>query len=221
MKPTLHLEPIGHNRAQQACRQWHYTRSVPAAALRFYGVWEDERFIGTVVYTAPLNTAGSYLSLPLSRVAALSRVALGVHRVPVSRIVAITLRLVKRDRPELAACLSYADPAQKHLGTIYQAMNWQYLGLTAPDRQYYYDGQWVHSRAIRRKVKSSRGLPVRPIPGKHRYLWCFDPAYVPPHSPLPYPKRAASIDSDVPASHAGEGGATPTAALQAQPEAPR
>jgi hypothetical protein len=53
---------------------------------------------------------------------------------------------------------------------------------------------------------------------KHKYLYPLDKAMRAQIAPLakPYPKRpcAASIDSDAPATQAGEGGATPTAALQ-------
>jgi hypothetical protein len=50
---------------------------------------------------------------------------------------------------------------------------------------------------------------------KYRYLYPLDQETRTRVLPLarPYPKRATSIDSDVPANHAGQGGASPTVAL--------
>ena len=58
------------------------------------------------------------------------------------------------------------------------------------------------------------------LPAKHRYLYPLDAAMRAQIEPLrkPYPKRAASIDSDAAGFHPAEGGANPTAALQLTPE---
>jgi hypothetical protein len=66
--------------------------------------------------------------------------------------------------------------------------------------------------------KPDNAIPVR-MPGKYRYLYPLDSAMREQIAPLakPYPKRdscAASKDSVVPGHQPGEGGATPTAALQ-------
>ena len=45
---------------------------------------------------------------------------------------AIALRLLARHSPGLRLVVSYADPAQGHVGTIYQAAGWTYLGVTPP-----------------------------------------------------------------------------------------
>ena len=53
------------------------------------------------------------------------------------------------------------------------------------------------------------------MPAKLKYVWPFDVAMRAKLEAIaqPYPKRAGSIDSDVPAIQAGEGGATPSSAL--------
>jgi hypothetical protein len=59
------------------------------------------------------------------------------------------------------------------------------------------------------------------MPAKLKYVWPFDAAMRAKLEAIaqPYPKRAGSIDSDVPAIQAGEGGATPTSALQSSTDA--
>lgn len=49
------------------------------------------------------------------------------------------LKMLKKDRPDILKLVSFADPRFGHLGTIYQASNWEYVGKTA--RSYYYEDQ--------------------------------------------------------------------------------
>ncbi len=72
----------------------------------------------------------------------------------------------------------------------------------------------------RRKVAHYKILPKRLPLGKYRYLYPLDAAMRAQILPLaqPYPKRATSIQ-DAPAVQTGEGGATPTVALQRLPAA--
>ena len=60
-----------------------------------------------------------------------------------------------------------------------------------------------------------------PTPGKFKYLYPLDAEMRARIAPLakPYPKRARSIDSDAPGFQPGEGGVTPTRALQTPEDA--
>jgi hypothetical protein len=60
----------------------------------------------------------------------LTRIALTNHKAPVSRIMAITLRKLKKHAKGLKLVVSYADFNQGHHGGIYQATNWIYVGGT-------------------------------------------------------------------------------------------
>ncbi|MFQ6031226.1 MAG: hypothetical protein ACE5Q6_27505 [Dehalococcoidia bacterium] len=116
-----------------------------------------------------------------------------------SRVLGIVLRSL-RQHTQLKFLVSYADPAQGHLGTIYQASNWVYTGLSQATPLYDVgDGQLHHSRSLSHVfgTRASRhfanhGLTVRPVPqpAKHRYLYFLDPSWrvrlrV---AELPYPK---------------------------------
>lgn len=46
--------------------------------------------------------------------------------------VAIAVRLLRRQCPGLRVIVSFADPAEGHVGAIYQAAGWVYLGQTEP-----------------------------------------------------------------------------------------
>ena len=59
----------------------------------------------------------------------LVRVALapGRHH-PTSQCLAQSLKLLRRQSPGLRLVVSYADTKEGHLGIIYQATNWLFLG---------------------------------------------------------------------------------------------
>jgi hypothetical protein len=143
-------------------------------------------------------------------------VALRGHIASVSRILSVALRMLRKQSPGLRLLISMADPAQGHHGGIYQAGGWVYSGQTKPDVQYFSNGQWVHHRTATSRG-SAVGLPSRPLPPKHRYLYPLDDAMRAQIAPLakPYPKRprAGSLDSEAAVFHADQGGATPTPAL--------
>jgi len=80
-------------------------------------------------------------------------------------------RCIKRFRKDatVRAILSYAD-SSKHTGVIYRACNFQYYGLTAPKKDFYYSDGTKHSRG---SIKGVEG-EWRERSRKHRYLMIFD-----------------------------------------------
>jgi hypothetical protein len=80
-------------------------------------------------------------------------------------------RCIRRFRKDatVRAILSYAD-SSKHTGVIYRACNFQYYGLTAPKKDFYYADGTKHSRGT---VKGAKG-EWKERTRKHRYLMIFD-----------------------------------------------
>src|SRR5690348_6157968 len=104
----LLLNYCTHRDALLAVRQWHYSRSLPTPPIVRYGVWEDGAFIGCVLFSRGNNgNAARPFGLNQRQVFELSRVALTRHAAPVTRIVAIALRLLRRHYPETRLVLSY------------------------------------------------------------------------------------------------------------------
>src|SRR5690606_854940 len=117
--------------AKYAVEHWHYSQSLPASKKVKIGAWErpaqvaDYLFIGCVIYAWGSNQhLGTAFGLSMNETAELCRVALGKHITPVSRIVAISLKMLKRQCPGLRLVVSYADVDQNHHGGIYAAGNW-------------------------------------------------------------------------------------------------
>jgi hypothetical protein len=192
------------------------------------GVWEDSEFIGCVLFgRGATPTLAKSFSLLQTEISELTRIALRTHSVPVSQIVAVALRMFRKLCPRMRLIVSFADPAEGHHGGIYQGLGWLYSGTSQPATLYWSEGRWKHTREVMggafggvRKLKDGgKGLPIKVVPGKHRYLLPLDAETRARLSPLakPYPKRdlADRAGKSSPAGPAGgEGGAVPTPALQ-------
>lgn len=221
-KVELRVDWCDYKAAKFAVMNWHYSKRMPMPPLITLGVWENSLFVGSVIF-ARGNTPslGSPYDLQMMQVCELVRIALRQHQSPVSEIGSKCIRLLKLQNPGLKLIVSFADPAEGHHGGIYQAMNWVYCGKSAPDKQYYFDGRWQHSREIRggafgqrRKIKDYSGLPTRVAEGKHRYIYPLDRAMRKQIAPLakPYPKREAcgqSVEGDTSGDQPEEAGSIP------------
>lgn len=206
----LRLDWCSYAAAKYAVEHWHYSRRLSKARNVYIGVWEAGRFIGAVVFGIGSGNVTNGAQYGLARayeMAELTRVALARHLVPVSKIVAVALRMVRRQSPGLRLVISMADPAQGHIGSIYQAGGWIYTGQTKTDVEYLFRGQWVHHRTAT-SGGSAAGLPSRPVPAKHRYLMPLDAEMRERIAPLakPYPRRSR-LESEAPADQAGNEGA--------------
>lgn len=205
-KPELRLDWCSYKAAKYACEKWHYTNSLPTPPYNFVGVWENQKFIGVVIFSrGASDSLGKPYGLMSDEICELTRVALTSHSTPVSRVVAIALKFLKQQNPGLKLCVSYADPNNGHHGGIYQAGNWIYSGKTSPDAKYKdKTGKVWHSRQVsasgvkkqygefRKVPKISECIKI-PIDGKHRYLYPLTPEMRAKIEPLrkPYPKRAS------------------------------
>ena len=150
------------------------------------GVWEctpaGHSFVGVIVYGrgASMSLGDAYGCSSLE-VCELVRVALSPGRhVPTSRPLGYSLRLLSRMNPGLRLVVSFADPAQGHVGTLYQATNWIFAGVTAEAPMFLYRGRWCHLREVAfgafgkgGAVAGFRDLPQRTAPPKYRYLYPF------------------------------------------------
>jgi hypothetical protein len=191
---SLLVAPCTVEAGAYAVVRWHYSGALPSQPLVRYGVWEDTRFIGAVVFGTGWNRHMLRpFGLESTEGAELVRVALRAHRTPVSQVVATAVRLLRRASPDLRLLVSYADPAHGHRGGIYQAMNWIYLGRTSSasaylgaDERLRHQRTWSDAPEAVRRVGHLRFA----LPGKHRYVLPLDRQMRRRVAPLarPYPR---------------------------------
>ena len=178
---------------KHACKNWHYAHKPPSGALFSIGVWDDDHFLGVVIFSHGANNRiGAPYGLTQYQCVELTRVALRNHKgVFVSEIMAKAIKYLKEHNPNLILIVSYSDPSQNHKGGIYQANNWIYVGRGVKGKTYVLNGKTYHSKNIsdfcrtRKSVwKSFKGtkleflqkywdenMKVIDTPGKHKYLF--------------------------------------------------
>lgn len=229
-KPQLKLDWCNHEAAKYAVEHWHYSRSLPTPPIVRIGVWEDGSFIGCVLFSRGANNnLGSPYGLKCTEICELTRVALSGHKTPVSKIVSVAIKLLRKHAQGLRLIISFADPNEGHVGTIYQAGGWLYCGRSKSTPKYQdRQGRIWHQRQVSktgvkpqygklRKVAKSDDCIVIPQLDKYRYLLPLDEEMKQQTLPLskPYPKKpcATSIEGDASSDPTGRGRVNATVAL--------
>lgn len=203
---TLTLKRATRQAVEYACKHFHYARRVPQTVYA-YNVYEGEEWAGCVIFgygaTHGIATGVGYND---GEVVELERMALNGRQSTTSAVVAAALKQLHKDAPQIKAVVSYADQNQGHVGVIYQATNWFYLGDTKatsgskPDA-FLINGKKLHPRTVGSKgwkqsepwlrenidpnAKAIWGLP------KYKYVFVFDKwerkKWL--KKALPYPKK--------------------------------
>lgn len=115
------------------------------------------------------------------------------HATPVSRVISISLKMIKRQSPGIVVVFSFADTAQNHHGGIYQAGGWRYLGKSAATSEYLINGRKWHGRAVVASFGRTSGFTKVAGSEKHRYAFPLTEEAAKKVKPfeLPYPAREA------------------------------
>lgn len=183
----LKVAPCSHEAAKYAVENWHYSEAMPVGKLVRFGIWEEDTFLGCVLYGRGASSAlGNPYELDMTECVELVRIAMREHKTPVTQIVAETLKKLKSSNPRLRLVVSFADPEQGHHGGIYQAGNWIYNGTSSSGEEVLWRGKWHHPRMLRAtgwgtmprlarlSEKEKNELFRRKRAGKYRYLYPLD-----------------------------------------------
>jgi hypothetical protein len=171
---------------------------------RCYAIRHGDELVGACIFTAGARHSHHLLAgARPADVATLARFWMADELPPnnESRALALILRELRREGA-YKLLVSFADPAAGHVGTIYQASGWTYLGTTEPERYLELDGQRIHPRSASSRFGSDSvahlrrtGLAVVACtsPPKHRYAYVLDPSWRwrLRGRPAAYPKRVS------------------------------
>lgn len=173
-----------------ACIHFHYARRIPPVSYG-YNVYENGEWCGVILFSpgATVNISKMF-DLAQGEVLELVRVALNGKQTKTSQCVSAALRQLHHDAPYVKIVISFADPNQGHVGTIYQATNWLYIGTTEQFSNgrkcdyYVIFGQTYHPRSLHGKGyrQSLKWLRENVDPSasefygmyKHKYIFIFD-----------------------------------------------
>lgn len=160
----------------------HYARRWPSVSF-MYGLLRVDELVGVVTYGTPASAplrAGIAGPSYANQVLELNRLVLRDNRPhEASRLVGASLKALPRNR----IIVSYADTAQGHLGTVYQATNFLYCGLSAKRTDWKIRGRedlngvtvsdmarGQEDRAAFLRDKFGDDFYSAPRPRKHRYI---------------------------------------------------
>ena len=186
-----------------ACMNFHYAKAVPTAS-HAYNVYQDGIWCRCIIFGSGATPhIGSAFGLVQGEILELVRVALNGKQKTTSKCLAAALRQLRKDAPTVKIVVSYADADQNHLGTIYQATNWIYLGLTNAGERgaFIVRGKRMHPKTVHSKgwAQNIDWLRKNVDPnakefftrGKRKYIMCFDKK-LRKHwkaKSVPYPKK--------------------------------
>ena len=113
----------------------------------------EEKLIGTICYGDPIGRhSGASISTAIPRTSVYELVRLyvfdGYGNNIESYLIGESFRWLKNNKKDIKALISYSDPMQGHVGTIYQATNWIYTGLTQKNYDWRLKGTNKHSRTL-------------------------------------------------------------------------
>lgn len=206
---SILVQPIPFTLAKKIIEKNHYLHSMPGGTKLAFGVLRDGRLLGTLTFGAgPHNAYKLVGGVVQEDCLTLTRLWLS-DELPAnseSRVIGVSLRAIKKNT-KIKFIVSYADPSQGHLGTIYQATGWTYTGFSEAMPMFDLgDGRLRHSRSLSHaygthslKYFKGKGIKVKVVsqPRKHRYIYFLDKSYQDnlPVSTLPYPKKENHEDN--------------------------
>ena len=204
----LNVRPIPQAAAKMLLVQNHYLHSFPGGTKLNFGIFYQSFLMGAMTLgVGPFLGYGLVDRATPEDCVTLTRLWLedNLPRNSESHVIGILLQSLQKET-SLKFVLAYSDPAAGHLGTIYQATNWLYTGLSSATPLYDIgDGILHHSRSLAHglgthsiRYLASQGISVTTVPqmAKHRYIYFLDQSWrsrlmVPV---LSYPKKGSDID---------------------------
>ena len=160
----MKLVKASYKAIKYACLNFHYAKSVPINVFGYSVFNEKNEWCGVIVYGhSSNNNIAKPFGLKTGEVLELVRVALNGKQETTSKALAMSLKLIKKDIPLCKLVVSYADLDQNHIGTIYQATNWYFVGISNENKRdsgsFLINGKKVHSKTVA-GICNRRGLPT-------------------------------------------------------------
>jgi hypothetical protein len=218
---SLIVKPVPFVVAKRLIERNHYLHTFPGGTKLAFGVFTNNHLHGAMSLGAgPANAYSLVYRAQPEDCLVLTRLWLAdvLPSNSESKVIAVILRSLKQNTT-VKFLVSYADPTQGHVGTIYQATNWLYTGLSEAMPLYDLgDGKARQSRSlahgfgthsVKHLVDSGINVTLVPQSSKHRYMYFLDPSWRSRLKPqvLPYPKKGEiEISSDNPGRVGGREG---------------
>ena len=215
----MRLEKASYKAIKYACLNFHYAKALPVNVFGYSVFNDNNEWCGVVLYGSGASAnIGKPYGLGQGEVIELVRMALNGKQGITTKVMALSMKLIKKDAPLCKMLISYADKWQGHYGIIYQATNWFFIGNSQAQANVLdpITGQELHKRSAVGKYGSCKGLKYGEIKYKYKYIYPLNKTLIPLCESLkkPYPKIAQEVNQDKrDASSIEIGGSNPTLAL--------
>jgi hypothetical protein len=168
----LFIKEINKETAKTAYRNWHYLGKKGFISVVSYGAYFDNWLVGAISFHPPSSeetVKGIFGNTDQVGIWEIGRLAMSDNcpKNSESRFIAISIKLLRRNYT-VKAVITYADTSQGHLGTIYKASGFEYMGLTAPKNDFWINGK-IQERG---KTKGLEG-EWKNRPRKHKFIKYF------------------------------------------------
>lgn len=129
---------VGYLEASDQVKRWHYSGCMPRGRNICFGLYRDSKLYAVAVFGNGVNSnQETYLAkvtgLPvtLKNLVELKRLARSnpKQKYPMTRFMAECHRVLK-DENKIRYVISFSDPEQGHVGTLYKAANYIHIGKT-------------------------------------------------------------------------------------------
>lgn len=184
-KEDIDVRMIKYRQGKSFCESYHYTKSMPNSTKLILGFFYKNRIVGLISFGKGANKSlisgvatGNYSGMELTRLCAVPAMKRNFESFMIGRSFSYL-----RDNMPVDILVTFADPSEGHVGTIYQASNWIYCGKTQKSYKYLMqDGNIVHKSKLRKGDKfetekekaESLGAIKLVIDGKHRYVYILN-----------------------------------------------
>lgn len=153
------------------CIKRHYLHKWPAVVVARFAIRLDGEVVGCVVFSLPpKQTFKRYggLTWELARLWIDDCMPGNVETYCVSR----ALKWIRKNRRDVVAVVSYADPSAGHRGGIYIAGNWDVDGMTDDERKSPRCDYMANGVRYQRRSHVPPGADVQRVPrvSKHRFV---------------------------------------------------
>jgi hypothetical protein len=190
----MRLEKASSKAVRFALLNFHYAKTIPSVQSSFSVFNNNGEWCGVICYSIGANKSiGTFAKLKQGQICELVRVALNGKQGSTSKALALSIRLMSIKNPLIKMIVSYADSEQGHLGTIYKATNWYFIGVS---RHIHHieilTGKRMHNRVYSELPKSKQKFFKNTIPfDKYKYIYPLDKNMVDLCKSLskPYPKK--------------------------------
>jgi hypothetical protein len=158
----------------------HYLHKWPGVVVCIFGLFRDKTCVGACVYSMPslqINKRYGCICWELARLWIVDEMPKNSE----TWFVAKTIMLLRKEFPQVEGIVSFADPSNGHVGTIYKAGNWAQDGMQDEERKSPRVDYWLGDKkfcrynqtADRMKALGLRKEDIKRIPRKPKFRFFY------------------------------------------------